>query len=187
MTQPPNIPNLPGMGNPPTLQAQLSTVTGRVLQYSLRATDGLTVEQLCDTRGGVTNSIGWDVWHVVRTIDNIIHFVFDREQPVWLQHNFHEQWGLPKVDQGTGMSLEDARAMKFRLADLRDYGAKVSVATIEFLENVPLETLDEVQMVRPLGEMPRWKVLRQVVMTHGFMHLGEINGTKGQLGLGFSI
>ncbi len=39
----PNIPNLPGMGNPPTLQAQLSTVTGRVLLYCDRAVDGLTV------------------------------------------------------------------------------------------------------------------------------------------------
>ena len=65
----PTIPNLPGMGNAPTLQAQLSTVTGRVLLYCDRAVEGLTVEQFCDTRGGVTNSIGWDVWHVVRTID----------------------------------------------------------------------------------------------------------------------
>ncbi len=78
----PNIPNLPGMGNPPTLPAQLSTVTGRVLLYCDRAVEGLTVEQFCDTRGGITNSIGWDVWHVVRTIDNIIHFVFERQQPV---------------------------------------------------------------------------------------------------------
>ena len=37
------------------------------------------------------------------------------------------------------------------------------------------------------GEMPKWKVLRQVVMTHGFMHLGEVNAIKGQLGLQFSI
>lgn len=77
--------------------------------------------------------------------------------------------------------------MKFNLADLREYGAKVSASTLEFLKNVPLDTLNEIQMVRPLGEMPRWKVLRQVVMTHGFMHLGEINGTKGQLGIGFFI
>ena len=95
----PNIPNLPGMGNAPTLQAQLSTVTGRVLLYCDRAVEGLTLEQFCDTRGGITNSIGWDVWHVVRTIDNIIHFVFEREQPVWLQQSFNERWNLPKVDQ----------------------------------------------------------------------------------------
>jgi hypothetical protein len=35
--------------------------------------------------------------------------------------------------------------------------------------------------------MPKWKVLRQVVMTHGFMHLGEVNTIKGALGQSFSI
>jgi hypothetical protein len=52
---------------------------------------------------------------------------------------------------------------------------------------VPTAKLDEVQMIKPLGEMSKWKVVRQVIMTHGFMHLGEINGIKGQLGLGFFI
>ncbi len=59
--------------------------------------------------------------------------------------------------------------------------------TLDFLKVVPMDKLDEVQMVKPLGEMPKWKVVRQVIMTHGFMHLGEINGIKGQLGLGFFI
>jgi hypothetical protein len=137
---------------------------------------------------GKTVNIGFNVWHILRTQDNITNFVLqDRKPPVWVADGYADRMGLPKVDQGTGMSLEDARAMKFNLADLREYGAKVGVSTMEFLRNVPLDTLNEVQMIRPLGEMPRWKVLRQVVMTHGFMHLGEINGAKGQLGLGFFI
>jgi hypothetical protein len=39
----------------------------------------------------------------------------------------------------------------------------------------------------PLGEMPKWKVLRQVVMTHSFMHLGEVNAIKGAQGMAFGI
>jgi len=42
-------------------------------------------------------------------------------------------------------------------------------------------------MIRPLGEMPKWKVCRQVLMTHGFMHLGEMNLIRGILGLQFMI
>ena len=42
-------------------------------------------------------------------------------------------------------------------------------------------------LIKPLGEMPKWRVARQVIMTHGFMHLGEINALRGQLGLPFSI
>lgn len=135
-----------------------------------------------------TVSIGFNAWHILRTQDNITNFVLqNRKPPVWVADGYADRMGLPKVDQGTGMSIEDARAMKFNRADLCEYGANVSASTVEFLKNVPLDSLNEVQAVRPLGDMPRWKVLRQVVMTHGFMHLGEINGTKGQLGLGFFI
>jgi hypothetical protein len=70
---------------------------------------------------------------------------------------------------------------------LREYSAAVAADCLAFLKQVPLETLEEVQMIKPLGEMPKWRVFRQVVMTHGFMHLGEVNAIKGQLGLQFSI
>lgn len=184
MTQPPNIPNLPGMGNPPTLQAQLSTVTGRVLQYSLRATDGLTVEQLCDTRGGVTNSIGWDVWHVVRTIDNIIHFVFDREQPVWLQHNFHEQWGLPKVDQGTGQDPDDAYSMRFPPPEeFNTYTRAVLDAVVPRIATMTDAYLAEVQTIRPWGPIPRMEAILHGLIGHGNGHLGRASYARTLFGL----
>ena len=88
---------------------------------------------------------------------------------------------------GTGMSMEDARALTFNLADLRDYGREVNKSTIDFLKGADMESLNVVQMIKPLGEMPKVRVIRQVIMTHGFMHLGEVNAIKGQLGLGFFI
>src|SRR5438552_11535850 len=109
--------NFSKMGVEPTLAAQYSHLVGRVLMYGKLAVDGLTVEQLRDTHGGLANSIGFDVWHVVRTTDNIIHFVFEREQPVWLTGGFYERWGLPKVDQGTGMNAGDAYALPFPEAE----------------------------------------------------------------------
>lgn len=137
---------------------------------------------------GKSVSIGFNAWHVLRTEDNIISFVMQRKNPVWVEQGYFEKMGLPRVDQGTGMSLEDARQVK--IADtslLLTYSSAVAKDAADFIKNVSLETLEEIQMVKPLGEMPRWKVLRQVVMTHGFMHLGEINGHKGQLGLAFGI
>ena len=105
--------NLPGFGVEPTVAAQYARLVERMLQYCDRAVDGLTVEQLCDTQRGTTNSIGFDVWHVVRTTDNIVHFVFEREQPVWVTGGFFEAWNLPRVDQGTGMDSDDAYALRF--------------------------------------------------------------------------
>ena len=137
---------------------------------------------------GKTVSIGFNAWHIARTQDNITNFVFQRRNPIWIEGGYFERMALPKVDQGTGMGMDDARGIQ--IADpalLREYSAAVSKDCIEFLKSVPLATLEEVQMIKPLGEMPKWRVFRQVVMTHGFMHLGEVNAIKGQLGLQFSI
>jgi DinB superfamily len=149
----------------------------------------LSKEQVNWLPEGKTTSIGFNAWHIMRTADNITNFVMqDRKPTTWMTAGYAEKMALPKVDQGTGMSLEDARAIK--IADpalLREYGAVVYKDCLDFLKQWPLEKANEVQMIKPLGEMPRWRVFRQVVMTHGYMHLGEINFAKGILGLQFSI
>ena len=152
------------------------------------ALDGLTPEQVNHLPKGKTTSIGFNAWHVFRTQDNIVNFVFQRKSPIWMEQGYLEKTGLPKVEQGTGMDMEVARSLRFEdVALLREYGRKAGDACVEYLKGVDLDSLNEVQMIKPLGEMPRWKVFRQVCMTHGFMHLGEVNAVKGQLGLGFFI
>lgn len=152
------------------------------------AVKDLSAEQVNWLPQGKTVTIGFNTWHIVRTADNITNFVFQRKQPIWVEKGYFERLALPKVDQGTGMNLESARALTIiDPAALLEYARAVALDTVAFLKDVPLESLMEVQMIKPLGEMPKWRVFRQVVMTHGFMHLGEINAIKGQLGLQFSI
>ena len=74
------------------------------------AIDGLTDDELHFRAHENCNSIGFEAWHVFRTAGDIVHFVFEREQPVWLQQGLHEQWELPKVAQDTGWT----RAMRTR-------------------------------------------------------------------------
>ena len=180
----PNIPNLPGMGNAPTMQAQLSTVTNRVLLYCDRAVEGLKVEQFCDTRGGVTKRIGWDVWHVVRTIDNIIHFVFEREQPAWLQQSFHERWNLPKVDQGTGQDPDDAYSMRFpEPAEFKLYTKAVRDAVTPRIAGMSDAYLAEVQTIRPWGPIPRVEAILHGLIGHGNGHLGRASYARTLFGL----
>ena len=104
---------MPGMGVDATVQAQYAQLVGRVLDYCKLAVADLTLEEFCDTQGRRTNSIAFDVWHVQRTIDNIIHFAFDRERPVWLVQGFDEAWGLPRVEQGTNMTPDEAYDLVF--------------------------------------------------------------------------
>ncbi len=160
----------------------------QLTEWTDDALDGLSADQLNWLADGKTVSIGFNAWHMMRTSDNITNFVFQKRQPIWLRENYLEKFGLPKVEQGTGMALETARDLK--VSDptlLRQYGRAVHADVVKFLKNVSDAELAEVQMIKPLGEMPKWRVVRQVLMTHGFMHLGEMNVLRGMMGLQFSI
>jgi hypothetical protein len=148
----------------------------------------LTPEQTNWLPEGKTVSIGFNAWHIFRTADNITNFVFQKQPTLWQSADFAAKFGLPPVAQGTGMSMDEARSLKVNdLSLLRDYGSSVRTSCLDYLKQVDPAALEVVQMIKPLGEMTQWKVFRQVVMTHGFMHLGEVNAMKGQLGLQFSI
>ena len=76
---------------------------------------------------GKALSIGFNAWHIVRTHDNIVNFVFQRKQPIWVDRGYFERFHLPKVDQGTGMGFDDARALRISdAALLREYAAEVA-------------------------------------------------------------
>ncbi|MBI5947828.1 MAG: DinB family protein [Chloroflexi bacterium] len=180
------VTNLPGFGVEPTMAAQCSRLAERLLQYCEWGLDGLTVEQISDSRGGLTNSIGWDVWHVVRTVDNIVHFVFDREQPVWLRDNFDQRWGLPRVDQGTGMEADTAYGLKFpEPAEFSKYTRAVSAAVVPRIAAMSDAYLAETMRIRPWGMVPRMEAVLHGLIGHGNGHLGrvslarELYGKKG--------
>jgi hypothetical protein len=160
----------------------------QLAEWTDNALEGLTADQVNWLPDGKTVSIGFNAWHVMRTSDNIVNFVFQKQQPIWLRENYLERFGLPKVEQGTGMALDTARDLHVNDPGLlREYGRKVHGEVVGFVRNVSEAELAEVQMVKPLGEMPKWRIVRQVLMTHGFMHLGEINVLRGMMGLQFFI
>jgi hypothetical protein len=167
-----------------TPNAQLALLVERLLETAQKAVEGLTVEQLCAAPQGKTNSIGWDVWHVVRTADNVIHFVFDRAQPVWLQGGFHEKWGLPKVEQGTGMPEADAYALHFpEPAEFNRYTKAVAESVVPRIRGMSLEYLSEITTLRPWGDVPRMEAIGQVLVAHGNGHLGRVSMARSLLGL----
>jgi hypothetical protein len=176
--------NLPGMGNPPNPAAQLSVLVDRVLAYCDMALDGLTAEQINDTRNALTNSLGFDVWHVARTIDNIIHFVFEREQPVWLRQAFHEAWNLPKVDQGTGMDPSAAYALQFPApAEFMRYTGAVRAAVVPRIAAMSDQYLGTLMTIRPWGEVPRVEAIGHGLIGHGNGHLGRASYVRTLCGL----
>jgi len=158
--------------------------------WMIEAVDELTLDQLNWVPGeGVALSAGFNAWHIFRTQDNLTNFVLQgRKPPLWLSAGFMERVGGPKIEQATGMSLEDARAIiiKDKVA-LIDYGRAVAAGSLAYLQTLDDAALEQTTTIRPQGEIPLWRLYREVYMTHGFMHLGEINVLRGIQGLKFRM
>jgi DinB superfamily len=166
------------------LQDYQAHYVGALLEGTARAIEDLTEEQLHFRPDGPCNSIGFDAWHIGRTADNLIHFAFAREMPVWLQQGLNEAWGLPKADQGTGMTPEEAYALRFPSAELlAKYVRDVSAAVVPKIAAFSDDYLTERMDIKPNGNLARLEIIGQVIINHGNNHLGMINTSLTQAGL----
>ena len=151
------------------------------------ATADLTPEQWHAVPGNNPNAnhIAFEMWHYVRTEDNIVRFILQNRRPtVWMEGGWAERLSLPPVTQGTGMPVADAQAL--RIADLdafAQYKRDTYASTDEWLANPDESTFSRMVTVKPLGEMPAIRALGQVVVTHGFTHLGELELIRTLMGL----
>jgi hypothetical protein len=159
----------------------------RLHQMFDKAISDLTPEQLHAVPGGhpKANTIAWGLWHYARTEDNVVRFVLQNRRPtVWQEGGYADRLGLPPVAQGTGMSTEEAHAL--RIPDVgvfREYMQGVWASTGEFLASAEPASLDRPVTIKPLGEMPAIRALGQVAVSHGMMHVGEIGLARTLLGL----
>jgi DinB family protein len=122
------------------------------------------------------NTIAWSLWHCVRTEDNVVRFVLqDRRPTVWAEGGYAGRLGLPPVAQGTGMSAADAQALRITDVPLfREYMKAVQASTEELFVKAAPGFFDKVVTIKPLGEMPAFRAIGQVIVGHGFMHFGQI-------------
>ncbi len=165
------------------IQAEL----GRLHAMLDRGVADLTPEQWHAIPSGnpKANHVAFEMWHYVRTEDNIIRFLLqDRRPTVWMEGKWADKLGLPPIAQGTGMTAEDAHALRINdIAAFADYTKQVWASTAEWLANPDADEFDKIITVKPLGEMPKIRALGQVCMTHGFTHLGELELIRTLLGL----
>lgn len=128
--------------------------------------------------------IAFSLWHYYRTQDNVIQFVIQRKPTVWLEHAWNQKFGLDRIAQGTGMSLQDAQALRINSKeDFLAYIDAVAKATDEYLSTLHDEALEQKTIVKPLGEIPIRNAIGTMCLTHGFTHLGEIQHMRGLQGL----
>jgi len=151
-----------------------------------RSLADLTPEQLHTVPAGhpKANTIAWGLWHYTRTEDNVVRWVIqDRRATVWVEGGYAERLGLPPVSQGTGMSTEEAQALRIADIDLfRDYMQRVWASTDDLFAKADASILAKTVVVKPVGEMPAIRALGQVGLTHGMMHFGEIELARTLVG-----
>ena len=144
----------------------------------------LSLEQLHWRASDSGCLIAFILWHYYRTEDNIIQFVLQHKPTVWLEGGWDRRFGLDRIAQGTGMSLEDAQALRITSKDdFLDYMAAVAKATDEYLAGLDDQALDQLTTVKPVGEMPIRNAIGTMCLTHGFTHLGEVQHLRGLQGL----
>ncbi len=128
--------------------------------------------------------IAFILWHYYRTEDNVIQFVIQRKPTVWLEEGWDKRFGLDRIAQGTGMSLEDAQGLRINSKeDFLAYMNAVAKATDDYLATLDDEALQQKTTVKPLGEVPVRNAIGNMCLTHGFTHLGEIQHLRGLQGL----
>jgi hypothetical protein len=147
---------------------------------------GITPEQLhaIPATSPKANSIAWGLFHCVRTEDNVVRFVLqDRRPTVWMEGGYADRLGLPPVAQGTGMTVADAQALRITDLDLfREYMRRVWASTEDLCTKTAPGFFDKVVTVKPLGEMPAIRALGQIVVSHGMMHVGQMELARTLLG-----
>jgi hypothetical protein len=150
-----------------------------------KAVADMTVEQL-NWRPERGLSAFFSLWHYVRTEDNIVNFVAQGRNTVWLEGGYDQRLGLPRTSQGTGMTPEEAAAVVLRDLDAwRAYQRATWEATHAFVAGLDAAELESRAVtIKPLGAMPLWNALWGVCLSHGYRHVGEIEYVRGLLGLG---
>ncbi len=148
------------------------------------AVSDLTRDQLYWRANDLGLPASFILWHYVRTEDNIIQFVLQHKPTMWLEGGWDQRFGLDRVAQGTGMSLQDAQRLRIDPKDdFLEYMHAVWEATDGYLASGGDELLQQKTTVKPLGEMLVLNAIGNMCLTHGFTHLGEIAHLRGLMGL----
>jgi hypothetical protein len=155
----------------------------RALDASL--TD-ITDDQLHAVPGGhpEVNTIAWNVFHCVRTEDNVVRFVLQNRRPtVWAEGGYAERLGLPPVAQGTGMSSAEAQALRVKdVAVFREYMQRAWASTDDLFARAEPGFFEKTVTVKPLGDMPALRALGQICLGHTLMHVGQIEMARTLVG-----
>lgn len=145
----------------------------------------LAREQLTWKPAPNANPIAFLFWHIMRTEDERVHGMQGKPS-IWESENLHQKLGLDPKATGTGLREPDVDSVsKIPLSELLAYADKVIKYTKEYLNSLDEAKLDLApDPNRPT--MTNATMIRRVLLSHGWWHLGEIRYLKGLQGMPFA-
>ena len=154
------------------------------------------------------NSIAWNLWHLTRVEDSAMNrFIVDRPQ-VFDDGEWMPRINVPWRHNGSEMTFAEVDELNQRidLQALHDYASAVHLRTLEIIDHLNEESLDETMqedrlrvilfdegMAGPraaglLQNYTGWskgKVLMNLALTHPYQHVGEMGVIASLLGVEF--
>ena len=159
-------------------------ITLRDLHGGLRAEVApLSQEQMLATPADGVNTISFLLWHYMRSDDQVLHRYAGRA-PLWETGGWAARLGGMEGN-GTGFTHEQMLAVAPNKDELLAYAERV-------WEEVPvlLSSLSPADLDRPVNperpSMTLGRSIANVVVGHGFWHLGDVRFTKGLMGMPFA-
>jgi hypothetical protein len=162
--------------------------TVELLQYSLdnafgllgQVTADLTQEQADWVPPGIANPIGGTYWHVLSSVDHIVHKWCQGQEPLSESAGWREKAltvSLPEPEHG-GDYLAYLRAICVDLPMLDEYAQAVRGEVQGWLGSLAPADLER-QIETPVGELSLGQLLETFVVWHLNAHCGEIAALKG--------
>jgi uncharacterized damage-inducible protein DinB len=145
------------------------------------ALNGLTDADICKQPTDQCNTIGWTLWHQYRVEDRIISGISGKPQ-TWIEGKWHDKFGMPaNPDQaGIGDSLEQVKAFKPTIANLKGYATAVREKTLASLKALQPADLDR-ELPAPGGGTRKAGDFLGILMLDHFHHSGQVCYLRGYL------
>lgn len=161
-------------------------------------------EQMKERLGDRGNSIAWLLWHLARTEDVVVQVLIQGGSQVLQEGDWPERLGVDATHIGTGLGDDEVgdftKALNVEAVD--EYWQSVAKASYQWLKSVRAE---ELEMVPELNErlvgapnvlggasneaiIAFWngqsarQLFQGVVISHGFIHIGQMQEIGGRLG-----
>ena len=170
------------------LQKFVLDIYNRRYQELAQTVNGLTTEQLQYQPKPESNSIGWLVWHAIRTQDRLNADLFGEDQ-LWVSTRWYLKFNRTPDQNDTGYGHTPTQAANFKAPDSQiflDYARAVHERTRAYVTTRLTEHDLEREVLSPSLKTTDTVEQRILSTINDFQHIGQAGYVRGLLtGIGW--